>query len=617
MAGYFGLISQNFNKEKIEKVTKRLAPLNNCENKTVNQPGFYFVSTWLKEKPLGGNFIFEDKSWIILFDGDLVEGPIPWENGGIPWGKILNILETKNYKNFENLRGTFSFAAFDKKNRNILLVTDRIGMLPTYYCKYPEGFCFTTCLSTFFCLTNVFKAEVRYLYDWLFFNYPVGCETPLQGVSRVERASLVLFSPDGLILSYQKYAPDFKKKVEIKEENEALSIAFKTFNERMPLYFTQNLPMGMPISAGLDTRTNLAFRPHNQKILTYTYGIQRTNDLVMGEGIAYKLGLPHASLFFDENIISSLPLLCMKTVFLSGGTLGILRSTLSSIYDNLFFNKGIRAVLSGVLGTEILRGFVDTPSVISKDIKTLFTKEKGIESIIENWKDILQPDYYEAFSNHIKARLREIKLQFGEFDNVETLLLYITYLVAPRYFGGEYNLARNWLTIRMPFLDTDIMNFVYRSDIASRAHPKFINSRTRCPEPRLLQAFLIAKKDPLMQNIRYDNITPKSLVQGGIYLILTKIFNKTVSSIKNTFISSPPLEDWDLWIQIALSDFYKRLLMSEDTKISEIIKPGTIDKLFNQPMSPIRTNLIGKLLTLEIIWRLVEGGWEESSIGVI
>ena len=165
----------------------------------------------------------------------------------------------------------------------------------------------------------------------------------------------------------------------------------------------------------------------------------------------------------------------------------------------------------------------------------------------------------------------------------------------------------------MPFLDTDIMNFVYSSDIAGRAHSNFINSKARCLEPRLLQAYLITKKDPLLQNIRYDNITSKSLVQGGIYLILTKIFNKTVSSIKNTFISSTPLEDWDLWAQVGLSEFYKKLLMSEDTKITEIIKPEIINKLFNQPISSIRTNLIGKFITLEIICRLIENGWKDFS----
>jgi hypothetical protein len=371
--------------------------------------------------------------------------------------------------------------------------------------------------------------------------------------------------------------------------------------------------MGMPISAGLDTRTNLAFRPSNRNILAYTYGIKGTIDLVVGKKIADKLRIPHTSIFFDENIIPFLPSLCIKTVFLSGGTLGILRGTLSKIYGHLCFNNGIGAVLSGALGTEILRGFVDTPSVMSADIKTLFTKENGIDGIIENWRNIIQDNYYEAFADHIKARLIEIKNQFGDLDNAETLLLYITYLVAPRYFGGEFNLARNWLAMRMPFLDTDIMKFVYSSDIASRAHPNFINSETRCPDPRLLQAYLITKKDPLLQNIRYDNITPKSLTQGGIYLILTKLFNKSVSSIKNVFIPSPPLENWDLWAQVALSELYKKLMMSKDTKITEIVKPETIQYLFEQPASPIRTHLIGKIITLEIIYRLIENGWEDFS----
>jgi len=53
--------------------------------------------------------------------------------------------------------------------------------------------------------------------------------------------------------------------------------------------------------------------------------------------------------------------------------------------------------------------------------------------------------------------------------------------------------------------------------------------------------------------------------------------------------------------------------MSKDTKITEIVKPETIQYLFEQPASPIRTHLIGKIITLEIIYRLIENGWEDFS----
>jgi len=165
MPGYFGYISTDIDCLKDVDITDRLDLMGNCRSKIVKQPGFFLACLWPKEASLEGNFIFEDDRWAILFDGDLVDGPIPLEDEGVPWKKILDIFAKESYLDFQDLRGLFSIAAFNKKARSLFLVTDRIGMSPLYYLKLPHGFWFSTSLSAFYCLKKDFKINFRYIYD--------------------------------------------------------------------------------------------------------------------------------------------------------------------------------------------------------------------------------------------------------------------------------------------------------------------------------------------------------------------------------------------------------------------------------------------------------------------
>lgn len=615
MPGYFGLMWSSNDRVKINSIVKHLNPMGNCEIEIIEKPGLYFVSTWFKEKPLIGDFYFENDKWILFFNGDLIHGPITLEDEGVPWGKISDIFEKQRYHEFQDLRGIFSISAYNKIEKNLFLITDRMGMSPLYYGKFKEGFCFTTSYSTFFCLQEDVKPDLRYFYDWLFFNFPVGSETLLQGVTRCDHAAFISFSNNGQLLSSQRYAQDFKANSNLIDGKEALAGAYEVFEKRLPPYFTHKVPMAAAITSGWDGLTNVAFKPPDLKNSTYTYGIKGAEDLIAGSKISKKLGLPHISFYFDEKIIKSLPNYSINAIQLSGGAQGVLRSTLLPVYQSLANDHKIRLVLSGIAASNILRGRSNTPSLISPGMRAILTKEKNISHLMEDWKGFFCSGHELDFISHIESRLKNLELQFGMLENIESQLLYHIYVVMPRYFGGEYNLSHNWVTLRIPFLDTDILNFIFSTKIAGLGFSEYATQKGAEHDERLLQAFLITKKNSRLRHTYVGNVTPSSILNGGIQLIFNKAFRKGLRAIKKPFTSIPPLENWDIWVDKVLNNLSEKLLKVPDARIYSIVNPESVTKLLKQEnKNPIRTNMIGKLLTLEITLRLLENGWRDNSL---
>ncbi len=612
MSGFFCLVGSNIQSFRVNDIVGALDPMRNCEKKTIEWEGIVFASTYLKEKPLKGAFSFEDDKWIILFDGDLVDSPIPLEDEGIPWRRISEIFERRRYQDFQNLRGVFSIGAFNKKDRTLFLVTDRIGMFPLYYLKLSDGFSFSTSLPAFLCLQENLEVDFRFIYDWLFFNFPIGKETPLQDVCRLERASVMEISEGGKAFSIRKYAPDFKASDKLTDGKEAFDLALNVFEERIPKYFTDRVPMAVSVTGGWDGVTNLAFRPQNISVQTYTYGIEGTDDIIGGARASKALGLPHIPLHFDENVLRLLPNHCIKTVALSGGTQGILRSTLLPVYESLPNRYNLHVVLSGIAASNVLRGRSNTPSLISPGVKALFGQERKMEDLLEQWEGFFSKEHEVDFFGHIESRIKDLESQFGPLAEIESQLLYHTYIVFPRYFGGEYNLARNWLTLRMPFIDSDILDFIFGTKIAGLGFSEYAKTKSPPHDERRLQAFLIARKSPVLTNITIGNVSPEDIIRPGISSIPARLFRKSLDRLRGYFHQRPPLENWDGWVDGPLSEFMKRFVLSPKSRISKIVARKAIEDLFREHKNPIRTNMIGKLCTVEIACRLIENKWKED-----
>ena len=137
----------------------------------------------------------EDNTKCIIFNGEIYNY-LELRNDLISRGHIfrtksdteviLHLYEEKGVRCAEYLRGMFAFAIWDKIEKTLFLVRDRLGIKPLYYHESDGNFCFASEIK------SILKSELidrkintQSVDQFLTLNYVIGPETILDGVKKL------------------------------------------------------------------------------------------------------------------------------------------------------------------------------------------------------------------------------------------------------------------------------------------------------------------------------------------------------------------------------------------------------------------------------------------------
>ena len=598
MTSFFVCLGKELSNCDINYLVDTINPYKTLNTKILNvNPGWFAVS-FHKDSPLKGNRYFEDKRWIAVFAGDLIEKSIPWK-------LILETLEYGNYKILRNFNGYFSIAALDKRENKLFIISDIRSQLPVFYLIDDMNICISTELSTFCRLPVETSFNIEWLWEYLFFNFPVGQTTFLENVKRMPPACVLGIDIESGEYLFSEYATKFRKKEHLLEGKEALEHAYDVFRNRMPKYFTGANNIVCALTEGWDTRTNLSFCPNIHSVVAYTYGVPGCSDLVEASKTAQALNVKHRKILFDKDFEKKLPSLVFDTVYLSSGLEKITRSSLLYVYKNLTdCGKQFPLVISGISTGMQFRGHANVPSLISPDMARIFsTGEKGIN---ENfWKECMG-NFYEPFKRHILKQIDNLEKDYGKLSEPESHLSYILYEVSPKYFAGELAVAKHFTTLRIPAWDNDIIDLSYSIRNSTLSFSQFLAHHKReSIEEMILQAYLISKNVGALREIPVYGVPPKIFSKGkSIYHLargyahrIKYLIPKAINIVRRSY---PPLEDWNKWLSGVLKGIISQLIFTENSRIKDYIAPEYIDSLENR----LSDRLIPKIVTAEIILRL-------------
>jgi len=598
MPGMLGVINSNHTDYDEQLLSESIDLLSLGKTKTINfQDGFVSVSS-LQRTPLKGKRWIEQEDKIFCFSGDLADFP------ELPWKEILNTIKHKKYDEFKDYEGIFTITCIDKKNKQVTIVSDRRAQHPVYYKILNKGFIFSTELSTFCRLDEPAKFNKNWLYEFLFFNFPIGETTFIKKVNRMPPATVLEFDYHNLKISFTTYADIFRKKTELLEGNKALKKASKIFHERIPLYYKGVDEVACAITDGWDARTILSLAPENKKIVTYTYGLRGSDDLLNGTKTSKHLELDYQQIVFDDYFEKNLPTYLFNTVFLSSGLQPVLRSTLLYAYESLT-KEGNRLplIITGIALDELFRGHDASPTPISEDMNNIFSTGRLL--FRENFWQAAFGATYQEFTTHIESKLIELEEKLGKFNSAEHNLLYKLYVLGPNYFSGELKIAENFTTMRVPSWDTQIIELALSIDKSALSFSSYKKQPKSSREIHFLQSYLICNFRPELSKLPIRNTRPDIVLTGDniykLYMLYRVIYKKVIIFHKRR----SRIEDWDYWLNNICRDYIDQLIFSESSLIREFID----QKFINKMRSERNTHWIGKLVTAEIIMRLVNNRW--------
>ena len=403
---------------------------------------------------------------------------------------------------FRRFNGMFAFALWDSQTATIYLVRDRAGIKPLYYSRTENGLCFASEMRAFAAIPWLQQQNANWPVFLLAYGHLPEPVTTLQQVSPLPKGSFLryhcktgkwdieLFG----ISSYAEITTD--RDFAIDQVRETLSAAVKR-------HLISDAPIGVFLSGGLDSSIlallAAGYQRSGLKTLSIIFEEEKYSEKKYQDLVIDKLGCPNwQETLTDKVFHQNLP-----------GIIGAMDMPGCDGINTWFISKyaresGLKAVLSGVGGDELFGGYpsfnrIGTVKWIEKIPSALLkagqhSPAKKIRRLsylslggAKGFYLFLRGQFVPAsIARHLDATEKEIWQVLDEQplqDNITSLSpgnqaswIETNYYMQNQLLrDADVMSMAHGIEIRVPFLDTELMNLVYsiRSDIKySGGYPK-------------------------------------------------------------------------------------------------------------------------------------------------
>ncbi|HVG19431.1 MAG TPA: asparagine synthase (glutamine-hydrolyzing) [Blastocatellia bacterium] len=167
---------------------------------------------------------------------------------------IIHLYEERGPRVVEELRGMFTFAIWDRRQRKLLLARDRLGIKPLYYTLTGEGVLYFASEIKAIVEAGAVRPELNYnaLADYAANRYTSGEETMFRGVKRLLPGHTLVWE-EGRVEINRYWDVSFEKPAESPGEREYVEQFDYLFREAVKLRLMADVPLGMFLSGGIDS----------------------------------------------------------------------------------------------------------------------------------------------------------------------------------------------------------------------------------------------------------------------------------------------------------------------------------------------------------------------------
>ncbi len=187
---------------------------------------------------------------------------------------IVHLYEDDNEGFASRLRGMFAIAIWDIARKRLILVRDRVGIKPLYYCETPIGLVFASEVKAILASGLVRPAvDETALRTNLAYFHTAGDATIFSGVRKVLPGYKVTLQDRRLTsVRYWDLLPSYaKSRISLRE---AEIMVAETLKKSMELHMISDVPLGILLSGGVDSTAllHLARQQYTGTINTFTVG---------------------------------------------------------------------------------------------------------------------------------------------------------------------------------------------------------------------------------------------------------------------------------------------------------------------------------------------------------
>ena len=457
-----------------------------------NNIGFGHRRLSILDVSLAGHqpFLSEDGRYVMVYNGEIYNFkefyPELKSNGfdirtTSDTEVLMKLFQLHGLKMLNRLNGMFAFAIWDKLEKKLTLVRDRMGVKPLYYSFYNETFYFASEQKALFTAGVPLKMAQDGLEEYIFNRFVAGENTLYKNVKKVLPGHIMTIYESGktTVEKWWNLKKEIQNQPEIKNPVEWFR---ETFDDSVKMRMVSDVPVGVMLSGGLDSSSILA-SIHHQKykdIQTFNIGFKEKehNEAHLAKMMAEKFDYGFQTMQLeDKNLYDQL---INATYFQDEPIMHLSEPHLLSVSQ--MAKPSVKVLLSGEGADELMGGYVrykalQYPSLLNS-IATIgnldvFTKQPRYEKltryaqiikksnlVLYNSSNIYPNDIAENFgintppSNEYRKKIyKEAKSLYP--DNLRRQALYFdqhTYLCSLLDRNDRCTMGAS-IECREPFLD--------------------------------------------------------------------------------------------------------------------------------------------------------------------
>jgi asparagine synthase (glutamine-hydrolysing) len=334
------------------------------------------------------------------------------------------------------VNGLFSGLLVDETSGQAVLFNDRFGYERVFKYEDDEAFLFSSEAKAILAVAPKTRS-----FDPVGLSQFLACGCTLGEVSLFHGIRVL---PPGTVLKFARRKPPQSRKYFERSMWEGMKpIPDREFVEELgrrletavTRHATQDPSVAVSLTGGLDSRMIMAcLKVPDGAVPCYTFGsmYRETYDVRVAARVARQCGQPHQALILGQEFVAGVREFIEKAVLISDGYLGL--SGAAELYLNRLARGVAPTRITGNYGGELLRGFRAFKSSIPRG-------------------DFLRPEGAESVEN----AMREF-FQIGRIRPISFTLFY----QAPAGYG-RYAIERSQVTVRSPFLDNHVTEWLYRN----------------------------------------------------------------------------------------------------------------------------------------------------------
>ncbi|HEY8175048.1 MAG TPA: asparagine synthase (glutamine-hydrolyzing) [Gemmatimonadaceae bacterium] len=271
---------------------------------------------------------------------------------------VLRMYEAEGAQAPRQLRGMFAFAVWDRRNRELFLARDRLGVKPLYYVLDEDGsLYFASEIKALLAAGAVTPAlNTAALPDYLANHAPSGTDTLFQGIRRLPPGCTLTWK-DGEVDIQRYWAHRFCADGGTRRDADLIEEYGERFADSVRMRLMSDVPLGVFLSGGIDsaaiTATMSRFVDEPIKTFSVAFAEREANELSYARAVAERFRTDHHEIVVSpEQFFGALP----KLVWHEDEPLAH-PSSIALYFVSRLAAEHVKVVLTGEGSDETLAGY--------------------------------------------------------------------------------------------------------------------------------------------------------------------------------------------------------------------------------------------------------------------